>query len=277
MKKLWNASSIFGMTLVLGFLAMAVVGQLLEPHNPATPNIATRLVPPAWVDGGSATYLLGTDQLGRDILSRLIRGARIALLVGFSGAGLAAFIGVLFGLSAGFFGGWWDTIVMRLVDALMAIPNIVLYLAVIVVFGPSLGLLIGVIGCINWTSFARIVRAEVLSVRSREFVEAARASGQRQLPTLLKHVLPNVVAPIIVVATFSVATVIILEASLSFLGFGVQPPSVTWGRMLADGRNYVATAWWLATFPGLFITALTFGLILVGDRIRDVLDPRHRR
>lgn len=277
MKKLWNASSIFGMTLVLGFLAMAVFGQLLEPHNPATPNIATRLVPPAWVDGGSATYLLGTDQLGRDILSRLIRGARIALLVGFSGAGLAAFIGVLFGLSAGFFGGWWDTIVMRLVDALMAIPNIVLYLAVIVVFGPSLGLLIGVIGCINWTSFARIVRAEVLSVRSREFVEAARASGQRQLPTLLKHVLPNVVAPIIVVATFSVATVIILEASLSFLGFGVQPPSVTWGRMLADGRNYVATAWWLATFPGLFITALTFGLILVGDRIRDVLDPRHRR
>lgn len=277
MKRLWNASSMLGIALVVAFLGMALFGQWLEPHNPATPNIATRLIPPAWVDGGSTTYLLGTDQLGRDILSRLIRGARIALMVGFAGAGLAAFIGVLLGLTAGFFGGWWDTVVMRLVDALMAIPNIVLYLAVIVVFGPSLGLLIGVIGCINWTSFARIVRAEVLSVRSREFVEAARASGQRQLPTLIKHVLPNVVAPIIVVATFSVATVIILEASLSFLGFGVQPPSVTWGRMLADGRNYVATAWWLATFPGLFITALTFGLILVGDRVRDVLDPRHGR
>lgn len=275
MKRIWNVSSVVGSLLVLAFVVMAVFSQWLEPHNPAAPNIAARLVPPAWSDGGDRAYLLGTDQLGRDILSRLIRGARIALIVGFSGAGLAALIGVTLGLSAGFFGGWWDTVVMRLVDTLMAIPNIVLYLAVIVVFGPSLGLLVGVIGCINWTSFARIVRAEVLSVRSREFVEAAHASGQRALPTLMRHILPNVLPPIIVVATFSVATVIILEASLSFLGFGVQPPAVTWGRMLADGRNYVATAWWLATFPGIFITMLTFGLILVGDRVRDVLDPRN--
>lgn len=269
-----NASSVIGALLVCAFVLMAFFGQQLAPHDPAGADITKRLLPPVWQSGGDSAHLLGTDQLGRDVLSRLLDGARVALIVGFSGAGLAALIGVTLGLTSGYFGGWWDVAVMRLVDTLMAIPNIVLYLAVIVVFGPSLGLLIAVIGCINWTGFARIVRAEVLSIRRREYVEAARASGQRTVATMTRHVLRNVTGPIIVVSTFSVATVIILEASLSFLGFGVQPPTVTWGRMLADGRNYVATAWWLSTFPGVFITLLTLGLILIGDRLRDAADPR---
>jgi len=234
-----------------------------------------RLLPPAFL-GGDPGYLLGTDHLGRDMLSRLLYGSRVALAVGFAGVLLAATIGITLGLVSGYFGGAVDAVIMRLVDTIIAIPNVLLYLTVLGVFGPGFGVLVGVIGFVNWTTFARVVRAEVLSVRSREYVEAVRALGQRTPRLLLRHVLPNVVGPIIVVATLSVATVIILEASLSFLGLGVQPPTVTWGRMLADGRNYVATAWWLATFPGLFITGLCLSLILVGDWLRDAFDPRLR-
>ena len=165
---------------------------------------------------------------------------------------------------------------MRVVDTLISIPNVILYLTVLGVFGPSFTVLVLVIGFINWTTFARVVRAEVLSVKQREFVEATRAIGQNTLLIITKHVLPNVIAPIIVVATLNVATVIILEASLSFLGLGVQPPTVTWGRMLSDGRGYIATAWWLATFPGVFITLACLSLILIGDALRDALDPRLR-
>ena len=200
----------------------------------------------------------------------------MALLVGFGGVALSGVIGVLLGLVAGFYGGWLDGLVMRVIDTLIAIPNVILYLAVLGVFAPGLGVLVLVIGFINWTTFARVVRGEVLAVREREFVEAARASGQRRLVTAWRHVLPNILAPVIVIATLNVATIIVLESSLSFLGLGVQPPTVTWGQMLADGRDYVATAWWIATFPGLFITLLGLSLIFLGDWMRDVLDPRTR-
>jgi peptide/nickel transport system permease protein len=209
-------------------------------------------------------------------LSRLIFGSRVALVVGLGGVALAASIGITLGLVSGYFGGWVETVIMRLVDTLIAIPNVILYLTVLGVFGPSLTILIVVIGFINWTTFARVVRGEVLAVKEREFVEAARASGQRSGRIIVRHVLPNILAPIIVVATLNVATVIILEAALSFLGLGVQPPTVTWGRMLSDGRDYIATAWWLATFPGVFITMLGLSLIFMGDWLRDVLDPRVR-
>ncbi len=262
-----------GLMVLALFVVLAIFAPVIAPHAPANPNLLLRLQPPVWA-GGSSEFLLGTDQLGRDILSRLIYGSRIALFVGFAGVILAASIGISLGLISGYFGGWLDTLIMRLVDTLIAIPNVILYLTVLGVFGPSLTILILVIGFINWTTFARIVRAEVLSVRQREFVEASRASGQYAYRIILRHILPNIMAPIIVVATLNTATVIILEASLSFLGLGVQPPTVTWGRMLSDGRSYVATAWWLATFPGLCITLLGLSLIFLGDWLRDTLDPR---
>jgi peptide/nickel transport system permease protein len=266
-------TAVVGAVLLIAFVVMALLAPQLAPHPPAAPNLLNRLVPPSWA-GGEGAHLLGTDHLGRDILSRLIHGSRIALAVSALAVALAATIGISLGLLAGYFGGWTDAVISRVVDTLIAIPNVILYLAVLFTFGASLTTLVLVIGCINWTTFARVVRGEVLAVRGREFVEAARASGQRVGLILLRHVLPNVIAPIIVVATLNVATIIILEASLSFLGLGVQPPTVTWGRMLADGRNYVATAWWLATFPGVFITLLCLSLIFLGDFLRDLLDPR---
>lgn len=270
-----SATAVFGAALLLAFVLMAIFAPQLAPHSPTAPDLLHRLSPPMWL-GGSPDFVLGTDHLGRDILSRLIFGSRVALVVGLGGVALAASLGVTLGLVSGYFGGWAETVIMRLVDTLIAIPNVILYLTVLGVFGPSLTILIVVIGLINWTTFARVVRGEVLAVKEREFVEAARASGQRAGRIIVRHVLPNIMAPIIVVSTLNVATVIILEAALSFLGLGVQPPTVTWGRMLSDGRDYIATAWWLATFPGVFITLLGLSLIFMGDWLRDVLDPRVR-
>ncbi len=264
---------VVGMLLIAAYVIMALFAPLIAPVDPAKTDLMNRLAPPAWA-GGTMERFLGTDQLGRDVLSRLIHGARIALMVGLAGVTLAALIGVTLGLVSGYFGGWVDTVVMRLVDTLMSVPNILLYLTALGVFGPSLLTLCLVIGFINWTSFARIVRGEVLTVRQREYVEASRASGQFSWKILAKHILPNIMGPVLVVVTLNIASIIILEASLSFLGLGVQPPAVTWGRMLAEGRNYLATAWWLATFPGVAISMLVLGLIFVGDWVRDRLDPR---
>lgn len=275
-KLLRHPPAVIGCTLLVAFLLMAVLAPYLAPHDPSQPQLGARLTPPSWVAGGMSEYLLGTDHVGRDLLSRLIYGSRIALIVGFSGVAIAAVIGIILGLLAGYFGGRLDSVIMRIVDTVLAIPNILLYLTVLAVFGQSLTLLIIVIGCINWTSFARVVRAEAMALRNREFVEASKALGQKSLAIVARHVLPNSMAPIIVIVTLNIATIIILEASLSYLGFGVRPPTVTWGRMLADGRNYIATAWWLATFPGLMITGLALSLIFIGDWLRDVLDPRIR-
>jgi|SRR5690625_4680352 len=269
-----NGPALVGILLLLAFIVFAIGGTAVAPVNPLQPDLANRLLPPAWVDGGTTKYLLGTDQLGRDILSRLFVGSRIAILVGLLGVGLALTIGVVLGVISGYFGGWIDSLIMRITDTLVAIPNVILYLTVLGVFGPSLGLLVAVVGFINWTTFARVVRGEVLAVRELEHVEAARANGQRTAAIIVKQVAPLIVAPIVVVATLNVAAVVILEASLSFLGLGVQPPTVTWGRMLADGRQLLATAWWVASFPGVFITLLSLSLILIGDWLRDVLDPR---
>lgn len=268
--------ALLGLVFLIAFLFIAIAAPLVSPHNPATPHLLYRLHPPAWLETGTSEFLLGTDHLGRDILSRILHGSRIALMVAFGAVAISAFIGVTLGLLAGYFRGWTETIIMRVVDTIISIPNVMLYLAVLGVFGPSLPTLVLVIGLVNWTTFARVVRGEVLSVRKREFVESAVASGQKTFLIVLRHVLPSIVAPIIVVATLNVAVVIVLEASLSFLGLGVQPPTVTWGRMLADGRNYLTTSWWLATFPGIAITILCLSLIQVGDWLRDFFDPRTR-
>lgn len=266
--------SAVGLLIVAAFVLMAVLAPLIAPHDPIQPSLRARLLPPAWIEGGDYSYLLGTDHLGRDLLSRLIHGSRVALIVGFCGVVVAMVIGVTIGLFAGYFGGWIDTLANGVINSILAIPSTLLYLTVLAVYGPSLSVLILTIGCVNWTTFARVVRGEAMALGDREFIAACRTIGQRPWVTLLRHVLPNVLPPIIVIATMNVAMLIIIEASLSFLGFGAPPPTVTWGRMLADGRNYIATSWWLAAFPGLSITLLTLSLIYVGDWLRDRFDPR---
>src|SRR5438309_477501 len=212
--------------------------------------------------------------LSRDILSRILHGGRISLGVGLTAVTLSALIGVTLGLLAGFFGGRADALIMRIVDVFLAIPYILLAMGVVFALGPSLLNVILVMAVTRWVQFARIVRADVLSIREREFVSGARARGNRSLRLLLRHVLPNALTPIIVVATLELAFMIIYESALSFLGLGVQPPTPTWGWMLADGRNYIATAWWLATFPGLAIMLTVLAVNLLGDWLRDTLDPR---
>jgi peptide/nickel transport system permease protein len=266
--------AVFGLSALLVIGGSAVFAPQLAPWDPAKQMLLKRLRPPMWQERGLSEHPLGTDHLGRDILSRILHGGRISLGVGLIAVTLAALIGVSFGLVAGFFGGRIDALIMRIVDVFLAIPYILLAMGVVFALGPSLLNVILVMGATRWVQFARIVRADVLSLREREFVAGARARGNRSLRLLLRHVLPNALTPIIVVATLELAFMIIYESALSFLGLGVQPPTPTWGWMLADGRNYVATAWWLATFPGLAIMLTVLAVNLLGDWLRDTLDPR---
>ena len=266
--------AVFGLTVLLMMGAAAVLAPQLAPWDPARQMLMKRLRPPMWQERGLREHPLGTDHLGRDILSRILYGGRISLGVGLTAVSVSASIGVTLGLLAGFFGGRIDALIMRVVDVFLAIPYILLAMGVVFALGPSLLNVILVMGATRWVQFARIVRADVLSIREREFVAGARARGNRTTRLLLRHVLPNALTPIIVVATLELAFMIIYESALSFLGLGVQPPTPTWGWMLADGRNYVATAWWLATFPGLAIMLTVLAVNLLGDWLRDTLDPR---
>lgn len=263
-----------GLIIVLIFIFVAVFAPWLAPHDPNEINPANIHKPPFWLDGGDFNNILGTDNLGRDILSRIIFGSQVSLLVGISSVLLAGLIGVLVGLFSGYFGGFFDTFFMRLGDSFLAIPNILLALVMLAVFGPGLFTLIIVLGITNWVQYARIIRGEVLSLKEREFVKAAKSIGVKNRKIIFSHLYPNIVSSFIVVATLSVASTIILESSLSFLGLGIQPPQVSWGTILSDGRDYIATSWWLATFPGLAITISVLGIIFLGDWLRDVLDPR---
>jgi len=266
--------AVFGLTVLLIMSGAAVLAPQIAPWDPARQMLMKRLRPPAWEARGLREHPLGTDHLGRDILSRIVHGGRISLGVGLSAVTLSALIGVSLGLLAGFHGGRTDAVVMRVADVFLAIPYILLAMGVVFALGPSLLNVILVMAVTRWVQFARIVRADVLSIREREFVSGARARGNRSLRLLLRHVLPNALTPIIVVATLELAFMIIYESALSFLGLGVQPPTPTWGWMLADGRNYIATAWWLATFPGLAIMLTVLAVNLLGDWLRDTLDPR---
>ena len=266
--------AVFGLSVLLLMGGAAVLAPQLAPWDPGRQMLLKRLRPPMWQERGLREHPLGTDHLGRDILSRILYGGRISLGVGLTAVTLSALIGVTLGLLAGFFGGRADAFIMRVVDVFLAIPYILLAMGVVFALGPSLLNVILVMGATRWVQFARIVRADVLSIREREFVAGARARGNRPLRLLLRHVLPNALTPIIVVATLELAFMIIYESALSFLGLGVQPPTPTWGWMLADGRNYIATAWWLATFPGLAIMLTVLAVNLLGDWLRDTLDPR---
>lgn len=263
-----------GVIIVLAVILVAVAAPLLAPHDPTQLQLGKRLRPPAWIEGGSWTYPLGTDTLGRDVWSRILYGSRISVVVGVVSVIIAGIIGVLVGLVAGFYGGIADSVLSRVVDTFLAIPFIVLALAVVGVLGPSIVNLIVVLTLTGWVSYSRVVRGEAISLKEREYIIAAEMVGQRKWITALRHVLPNIMASIIVLTTLSVASTIIAESSLSFLGLGVQPPTITWGGMLSDGRQHIATSWWLATFPGLAITITVLGIIFLGDWLRDVLDPR---
>ena len=266
--------AVFGLSVLFVIGGAAVFAPQLAPWDPARQMLMKRLRPPMWQERGLREHPLGTDHLGRDILSRILHGGRISLGVGLTAVTLSALIGVTLGLLAGFFGGRADALIMRVVDVFLAIPYILLAMGVVFALGPSLLNVILVMAVTRWVQFARVVRADVLSIREREFVAGARARGNRALRLLLRHVLPNALTPIIVVATLELAFMIIYESALSFLGLGVQPPTPTWGWMLSDGRNYVATAWWLATFPGLAIMLTVLAVNLLGDWLRDTLDPR---
>jgi peptide/nickel transport system permease protein len=267
-------TALFGLGVVAVVVLTAVFAPLVSPFAPLEQDISQRLKEPGWEDAQGRMHLLGTDHLGRDILARIVYGSRIALLVGLSAVLISGVLGMAIGLIAGYFGGRIDDFLMRLADVQLAFPFILLAIAVIGVLGPSLRNIIVVIGVSSWVVYARVVRGEVLSIRERDFVQAAMALGSRDGRILVRHVLPNAFTPWLVVATLDMARVIVIESALSFLGLGVQPPTPTWGGMLADGRVYLSTAWWLATFPGLAILITVLGINLFGDGLRDTLDPR---
>ncbi|WP_339242414.1 ABC transporter permease [Paenibacillus sp. FSL R5-0517] len=269
-----SKTGMFGAVLVLLVVLIAIGAPLLTSHDPAAVNPLNRLKPPAWLEGGTAEYWLGTDNLGRDMWSRIVYGARVSLIVGMGAVIVSGIIGAILGLVSGFYGKWLDAIIMRVGDAFMAIPTILFMLVVMAIVGPGITTLIFVIGVTNWVPFTRVVRSEVLSIKERDFVHAARSIGAKNGRLIVKHILPNILSSFIVICGMNVGTTIIMEASLSFLGLGIKPPDVSWGGMLSDGRQYVATSWWVATFPGLAITFTVLGVIFLGDWLRDVLDPR---
>ncbi len=267
-------TALFGLAVVVIVLLAAAFAAWLTPFDPLEQDINQRLKEPGWRNAAGQMHALGTDHLGRDILARVIFGSRIALVVGLSAVLISGVLGMMIGLVAGYFGGKVDDFFMRLADIQLAFPFILLAIAVIGVLGANLRNIIIVIGVSSWVIYARVVRGEVLSIRERDFVQAAIALGSRDGRILIHHVLPNAFTPWLVVATLDMARVIVIESALSFLGLGVQPPTPTWGGMLADGRVYLSTAWWLATFPGLAILVTVLGINLLGDGLRDTLDPR---
>jgi peptide/nickel transport system permease protein len=273
-KLLENKGAVFGLIMVLGVIFSAIFAPLISPHDPILQDVEKRLYPPLGQAGADPNYLLGTDQLGRDIVSRLIYGARISIVVSVSAVVFSAFLGTIIGLFSGFYGGKIDSVFMRLADVQLAFPFILLAIAIIAVLGPNLQNIIIVMGITGWVIYARVVRAEVLSLREKEYVMAVRALGGSNGRIIFNHLLPNVVPPIIVIITLEMARMIIMEAALSFLGLGIQPPTPTWGGMLADGRVYLVTSWWLATFPGVVIMLVVLGINLLGNWLRDILDPR---
>jgi len=266
-----------GLIIIIFFFFISIFSGYISPYDPNEYNLRMRYLPPYWA-GGNFEHFLGTDQLGRDILSRLIYGSQISLIVGIGGVLVSMVLGVILGLICGFYRGITDAIISRIIDTLMSIPFILLAISIVGMIGitgaDSLLVIIVVLGLTGWITFARVVRGEVLSLREKEFIESAYAIGQKNSIIMFVHILPNVIPSIIVLSTLQIATVIIAESSLSFLGLGVKPPIVTWGSMLADGRDYLATSWWLATFPGIAITVTTLGLIMFGDWLRDYLDPK---
>ncbi len=262
-----NRMALTGGVIVLVMFVLAAAASFV-PLDPSAIDVSQGLQPPGW------QYWLGTDDLGRSVLARMLYGARISLLVGFVAVGLSTLIGIVIGALAGFYGGWVDAVVMRFVDIMLCFPTFFLILAVIAFLDPSIWNIMVVIGLTSWMGVARLVRAEFLSLRQRDFVLAARSLGANDSRLIFRHILPNALSPVLVSATLGVAGAILTESALSFLGIGVQPPTPSWGNMLIVGKQTLGTAWWLSVFPGLAILLTVLGYNLLGEGIRDALDPR---
>lgn len=263
--------------LLIVLVIPALFAELIAPHDPIDGNLRARLLPPAWTDGGDWSYPLGSDRQGRDILSRMIFGARTAALVSLAALAVGGTIGSLLGLVAGYFGSWWDHVIMRLVDINLSLPLILLALVLVVLFEPGTATTVAVVALLLWSRYARQVRAEVLTLKEMDFVARARVAGASNLRIVFRHILPNVFNTIIVLATLQVGNVILLEASLSFLGAGIPPPNPAWGVMVAEGRDFIVTSWWLSVIPGLAIMFTVLSMNLLGDWLRDYLDPKLRQ
>jgi peptide/nickel transport system permease protein len=274
LRRLWRFKwGLAAAGILLVIIASAVCAPWIVANDPLSVDIRHRLAPPAWMDGGTPAHVLGTDQIGRDLLSRVIHGGRVSLIIGVTAVLISSTIGVLLGLVAGYAGARVDWIIMTLVNVMLTFPFVLLALAVIAVLGPSLVNMIAVLGAAGWPIYTRVVRAETLAIREREFVLAARALGSGHGRIVFRQILPNVASAIVVIATLQVAQVIILESFLSFLGLGVQPPTPAWGNMLGEGRVYMLNSWWIAAFPGLAIFVTTLAINLMGNALRDWLDP----
>lgn len=258
-------------------VVVGIVGPLIAPYDPAAQDLTARLKPPFWLAGHVPGHPLGTDNLGRDVLSRVIYGTRVSLLVGVAATVLSGIIGAVLGVVTGYYRGWLDIAFMRLADIQLSFPTILLALVIVAVLGPSMWYIILVLGVTGWVSYARVIRAEVLSLRSREFVTAAHAIGVSDLQIMWRHLRPNVFAPLVTIGTLQVAAMIVAEASLSYLGLGVPPDVPTWGGMLATGQLYIRSAWWISVFSGLAIMLTTLSINVAGDMLRDVADPKSYR
>lgn len=272
-KLLSRSGGLIGFSILALVILIAVLAPWLAPYDPNAQDLLARNQPPVFA-GGAWDHILGTDHLGRDLLSRLIYGSRVSLFVGFATAGIAGLIGTVVGILAGYYEGALRSVLMRVVDIFLAIPYILFAVAVVGALGAGVVNLILVLACTRWVQFARIVYGQTLSVREKEYVEAARVRGNSQLRILVRHILPNVSTPIIVVMTLEIAFMIIMESAMTFLGLGVAPDTPTWGWMLAEGKDYMTIAWWLTVVPGVAIMLTVLGINLFGDALRDTLDPR---
>lgn len=273
-RRLWRLKwGLAAAAVMLVIVVTAVAAPWIAPYDPIEVDITHRLGPPAWMEGGKVQHLLGTDQIGRDLLSRMIYGGRVSLLIGVFAVLISSTIGVLLGLAAGYFGPRVDWTIMTVVNVMLTFPFVLLALAVIAVLGPSLVNMVIVLGVADWPLYARVIRAETLAIRERDFITAGRALGMSHLRIIFRQILPNLVSVIVVIATLQVARVIILESFLSFLGLGVQPPTPAWGNMLGEGRIYMLNSWWIAAFPGAAIFVTTLAINLMGNALRDWLDP----
>ncbi len=271
-----NKTGLAGLIIITLFSAAAVFAPVISPHDPIENALYDQLKPPVWEEGGAAKNLLGTDDLGRDILSRLIYGARVSLTLGVVSVGLALTLGTLLGALAGYYRGWLDNLIMRFMDIILAFPHILLAIVIVAYLGPGLRNAMMAIGIINIPRFARIVRASVMDEFGKDYVTAARAVGARDGRVIFNAILPNCLAPMIVQASLGFGAAILDAAGLSFLGLGAQPPIPEWGAMIAEGRAMILRAWWVMTFPGIAILLGVLGFNLLGDGLRDALDPRLR-
>lgn len=265
-----NRFATAGLVIIAALFVLSLSAAFITPYDPDAIDAWHVLLPP------SSGHWFGTDELGRDVLTRVIFGARVSLKVGFVAVGIAVVIGTVIGLCAGFYGGWMDAVLMRLVDIMLCFPTFFLILAVIAMLEPSIWYIMVIIGLTGWMGVARLVRAEVLSLKSRDFVLAARVLGASDRRIIFRHILPNALSPVLVSATLGVAGAILTESALSFLGIGVQPPTPSWGNILTSGKDYIEFAWWLSLFPGVAILVTVLSYNLVGEGIRDALDPRRQ-